>query len=115
MGDFLLGVFTWVFNGALIAGLIGSVVWVIGVFTSHDRIKIYYDDNDHSKGYYYIGKPGGTYPIGYPRERIVKDMEDYERLKQEQKNKRRKKTRPMWVKILLMTPSEYMEYRRQRK
>ncbi|MDE6278252.1 MAG: hypothetical protein K2M06_09130 [Muribaculaceae bacterium] len=91
-------------------------------------MKLYYDDNDHRKGYYYVRRPRGPYPVGYPREQIVKDMEDFERLVQEQKAKAKAKTwtgaksetkaqatRPTWWDVLMMTPKEYMEYRRRRR
>lgn len=128
MTDFLIKVLAWTLYGVLFVGLIVFVIWTIrgfgSLFKSRERIKVYYDDNDHSKGYYYFGKPGGTYPIGYPKEKIVKDMEAYEQLKRKQKAKSRsaygtgytrKKPRSMWLQILLMTPAEYMQYRRQRK
>lgn len=128
MTDFLIKVLAWALYGVLFVGLIVFVIWTIrgfgSLFKSRERIKVYYDDNDHSKGYYYIGKPGGTFPIGYPKEKIVKDMEAYEQLKRKQKAKSRsaygtgytqKKPRLMWLQILLMTPAEYMQYRRQRK
>ena len=128
MTDFLIKVLAWTLYGVLFVGLIVFVIWTIrgfgSLFKSRERIKVYYDDNDHSKGYYYVGKPGGTYPIGYPKEKIVNDMEAYEQLKRKQKAKSRstygtgytrKKPRPMWLQILLMTPAEYMQYRRQRK
>lgn len=130
MADFVIKVLAWALYGVLIVGLIVFVIWTIrgfgSLFKSRERIKVYYDDNDHSKGYYYIGKPGGTYPIGYPKEKIVKDMEAYEQLKRKQKSKSRsrsayetgyrlKKPRSTWLQILLMTPAEYMQYRQQRK
>lgn len=130
MTDFLIKVLAWALYGVLFVGLIVFVIWTIrgfgSLFKSRARIKVYYDGNDHSKGYYYVGKPGGTYPIGYPKEKIVKDMEAYEQLKRKQKAKSRsrsvygtgntlKKPRPMWLQVLLMTPAEYMQYRRQRK
>lgn len=91
MTDFLIKVLAWALYGVLFVGLIVFVIWTIrgfgSLFKSRERIKVYYDDNDHSKGYYYIGKPGGTYPIGYPKEKIVKDMEAYEQLKRKQKQK----------------------------
>ena len=119
----------WALYGGFFIGLIFLVIWVIrgigSLFASQERIKVYYDDHDHSKGYYYVRKPGGQYPVGYPREQIAKDMEAFERLKREQKVRSRgrnvsgteyskKKPRPMWLQILLMTPAEYMEYRRRR-
>lgn len=130
MAYFLTKVLAWALCGVLFVGLIVLVVWVVrgfgAMFTPRDRVKVYYDDNDHTKGYYYVGKPGGTYPIGYPKEKIIKDMEAYEQLKREQKAKSgcrsayrseytQKKSRSMWLQILLMTPAEYMQYRRQRK
>lgn len=130
MTDFLIKVLAWSLYGVLFLGLIVFVIWTIrgfgSLFKSRERIKVYYDENDHSKGYYYVGKPGGTYPIGYPKEKIVKNMEAYEQLKRKQKAKSRsrsayktgntlKKPRPMWLQVLLMTPAEYMQYRRQRK
>lgn len=130
MTDFLIKVLAWALYGVLFVGLIAFVIWAIrgfgSLFGSRDRIKVYYDDNDHSKGYYYVGKPGGTYPIGYSKEKIVKDMVAYEQLKRKQKVNSRsqsaygtgytlKKPRPMWLQILLMTPAEYKQYRRQRK
>lgn len=130
MIEFLIKVLGWVLCGIFFTGLIVFVIWAIrgigALFTQGDRIKVYYDEHDHSKGYYYVRKPGGTYPVGYPREQIVRDMAAYERLKREQKAKRRgrsaneagytmKKTRPMWLEILFMTPAEYMKYRRRRK
>ena len=91
-----------------------------------DYVRIYYDDNDHRKGYYMVRRPRGPYPVGYPQEQIVKDMEEFERLKREQKAKDRGRqakympsgpgsARPMWLQILLMTPSEYAAYRRRMK
>lgn len=130
MADLLTKVLGWALSGLFFLGLISFVLWVIRGFgamlSQEERIKVYYDDLDHSKGYYYMRKPGGTYPVGYPREQIVKGMETYERLKREQKAKSRgrsalesghtlKKPRPMWLQILLMTPADYIQYRRQKK
>lgn len=130
MIDFLIKVLAWSLYGALFVGLIVFVIWTVrgfgSMFTPRERIKVYYDDNDHSKGYYYIGKPGGIYPVNYPKEKIVKDMEAYKQLKQKQKANSRsrsangtgytlRKPRPIWLKILLMTPAEYMQYRRRRQ
>lgn len=102
-----------------------------------DSVKVYYDDNDHRKGYYIVRRPRGPYPVGYSHEKIVRDMEAFERLKREQKAKERgkvdlslwpdipekdspsyhipKKPRPRWLQILLMTPAEYLEERRSKK
>ena len=130
MAEFLIKVLGWVLCGIFFTGLIVLVIWAIrglgALLTQRERIKVYYDDHDQSKGYYYVRKPGGTYPVGYPREQIVKDMEAFERLKREQKAKSSgrsanessftlKKSRPMWLEILFMTPAEYMQYRQQRK
>lgn len=125
MGDILIKVIAWAIYGGLFVGLIGFIIWAVrgigAMVAPRDRIKVYYDDTDRSKGYYYVRKPGGTYPIGYPKEKIVKDMEEFERLKQKQNSKSRatsctaKKPRPMWLQILLMTPAEYMQYRRRKK
>lgn len=130
MTDFLIKVLAWALYGVLFVGLIAFVIWTIrgfgSLFKSRERIKVFYDDNDHSKGYYYVGKPGGTYPLGYPKEKIAKDMEAYERLVHGEKAKRggrniegigssRKKPRPIWLQILLMTPAEYLQYRRRKK
>lgn len=130
MVEFLIKVLGWALYGAFFIGLIVLVIWAIRGFgalvTQREKIKVYYDDHDHSKGYYYVRKPGGTYPVGYPKEQIVKNMEAFERLKREQKAKSRgrssdetgytlKKPRPMWLEILFMTPVEYMQYRRWRK
>lgn len=130
MGDFMIKVLAWAFYGALFVGLIGFIIWAVRglgtMFTPRDRVKIYFDDTDHSKVYYYYGKPGDTYPVGYPKEKIIEEMETFERLKREQKAKSRgknieeigsskKKPRAMWLQILMMTPSEYKEYRRRRK
>lgn len=130
MGDFLISVLAWSFHLVLFAGLVVFVIWTIrhfgALFTSRERLKVYYDDNDHSKGYYYVNKPGGRYPVGYPKEKIVKDMKAFERLKREQKTKRigrradgaelsPNKPRSMWLQILLMTPAEYTQYRRRKK
>ena len=130
MVEFLIKVLGWALYGAFFIGLIVLVIWAIRGFgalvTQREKIKVYYDDHDHSKGYYYVRKPGGTYPVGYPKEQIVKNMEAFERLKREQKAKSRgrssdetgynlKNPRPMWLEILFMTPVEYMQYRRWRK
>lgn len=130
MTDFLIKVLAWALYSVLFVGLIVFVIWTIrsfgSLFKSQERIKVYYDDNDHYKGYYYVGKPGDTYPIGYPKKKIVKDMDAYKQLTRKQKAKSRsrsafgtgytlKKPRPRWLQILLMTPAEYMQYRRQRK
>ena len=129
MEDFLIKVFGWALTIVLSVGLIGLVIWMLrglgALCKSPQRVKVYYDDNDHSKGYYYVAKPGDTYPVGYPKERIIKNMKEYERLMQEQKEKRNKayhnkgyrhpRYRPQWLQILLMTPTEYMQYRRRRK
>lgn len=130
MAEFLINVLGCVLYGIFFTGPIVFVIWAIrgfgSLFTQRERIKVYYDDHDHSKGYYYVRKPGGTYPVGYPKEQIVKDMEAFERLKREQKANSRgrsanetgytlKKSRPMWLEILFMTPAEYMQYRRRRK
>lgn len=130
MGDFVIKVLAWVFYGTLFVGLIFFIIWSVRafatIFTPREKIKVYYEDNDHSKGYYFVGKPGGIYPVGYPKEKIEKEMKAYVRLKQEQKSKSvwnggentqytLKKSRPMWLQILFMTPAEYMEYRRRKK
>ncbi|MDE6121314.1 MAG: hypothetical protein K2F63_05950 [Muribaculaceae bacterium] len=130
MAEILIKVLGRALYGTLFIGLIVLVIWAIrgfgALFTQRERIKVYYDDHDHSKGYYYVRKPGGTYPVGYPKEQIGKNMEAFERLKREQKAKRRgqsdnelehtlKKSRPMWLEILFMTPAEYMQYKRRRK
>lgn len=130
MADLLIKVIAWALYAVLFVGLIAFVIWTVrgfgSMFTPRGRVKVYYDDNDHSKGYYYVGKPGGTYPVNYPKEKIVKDMEAFTRLKREQRAKSRdrsangtmytlKKPRPIWLQILLMTPAEYKQYRRRRK
>ena len=106
------------------------MIWTIrsfaAAFSPRERIRVYYDDNDHSKGYYYVSKHGDTYPVGYPMEKMVEDMAAFERLKREQKAKNggrsscrteyaQRKHRLMWLQILLMTPAEYKEYRRHKK
>lgn len=64
---------------------------------------------------YIVKRPRGSYPVGYPREQILKDMEAFEQLKREQKAKNtgrsieslrrtQNKPRPMWLQVLLMTP-----------
>lgn len=118
-----------IFAGLILCGL-GIVVSIARFFYyrkwKSDRIRVYYDDNDHRKGYYIVNRPRGPYPVGYPKEQIVKNMEEFERLRREQKEKQKnrgaedvkyttKTPRPMWLQILLMTPAEYMEYRRRRK
>lgn len=103
-----------------------------------DSVKVYYDDNDHRKGYYIVKRPRGPYPIGYPKKQIIKDLEKFEQLKRDEKLKRDgklhlsqvpdlpyepinpafnipPKPRPRWLRVLLMTPAEYLEYRRQKK
>lgn len=106
-----------------------------------DSIKVYYDDNDHRKGYYIVKRPRGPYPVGYSKEQIVKNMDEFESLKKEETVKRKhqldlsqvshiakegmptacnirsmqKKFHPKWLQILLMTPTEYLEYKRQCK
>lgn len=133
-----------IFAGLILCGL-GVIVAIVRFFYYRqwrdNTVKVYYDDNDHRKGYYIVKRPRGPYPVGYPKEQIVKDMEAFERLKRKEKEKRKgklnvshmpnipqktpnisfnitpkpKKPRPMWFQILLMTPAEYMAYRRQRK
>ena len=127
MVEFMIKVLAWAFCGAIFVGLIVFIICIVGpMFKLRERIKVYYDDNDHSKGHYYVSKPGDTYPVGYPKKEIIKGMEEYKRLKREQKAKRRtvkseetvstlKKPRPMWLEILFMTPAEYMQYKRRRK
>lgn len=118
-----------IFACLILAGL-ALVVGIINFFYYRmwrsNSVKVYYDDNDHRKGYYIVKRPSGPYPVGYPREQIVNDMEAFERLKREQKAKNRgrkyeepgyisSKSRPLWLQILLMTPAEYIKYRKQRK
>ena len=81
-----------IYAGLILGGL-GLIVAVAKFFYYRqwrsDEVRVYYDDNDHRKGYYVVKRPRGPYPVGYPKEKIVKDMETFERLKREQKAKRR--------------------------
>lgn len=129
--DILAKFIVYAFFAVLILAGVGFIVRICQFFYYRqyrsDSVKVYYDDNDHRKGYYIVKRPRGPYPVGYPKEKIIEDMEEFERLKREEKAKRDghadmtktiaaklKKPRPMWLRILLMTPSEYMDYKRQR-
>lgn len=143
--DIIAHIIAYAIYAVLILSGLGLIVRICQYFYYReyrsDSVKVYYDDNDHRKGYYIVKRPRGPYPVGYPKERIVADMEAFERLKQEEKAKRNyklnlsqvpdipeekpntafnipskpKKSRPKWLQILLMTPAEYLEYRKQRK
>lgn len=143
--DLLAHIIVYVFFAFLILAGVGLIVRICEYFYYReyrsDSVRVYYDDNDHRKGYYVVKRPRGPYPVGYPKERIVRDMEEFERLKREEKAKRRrqydlshvqdiprekpnpafnipprpKKPRPKWLRILLMTPAEYIEYRKHQK
>lgn len=112
-----------IFAGLIMSGF--GIIVAVGRYFYYrqwrsDKVSVYYDDNDRRKGCYIVKRPRGPYPVGYPKEKIIKDMEDFERLRREQKDKTRKlgrlwAARPMWLRILLMTPAEYKEYRRRRK
>lgn len=129
--DILAKFIVYAFFAVLILAGVGFIVRICQFFYYRqyrsDSVKVYYDDNDHRKGYYIVKRPRGPYPVGYPKEKIIEDMEEFERLKREEKAKRDghadmtktiapklKKPRPMWLRILLMTPSEYIDYKRQR-
>lgn len=117
----------WVIVVVCFLGLIGLVMLLIsfiyGCFTNFGRIKVYYDDNDHSKGFYWICPPTNIYPVGYSRKTILADKEEYERLKREQKAKRKisiwrrdPSQRPGWVQFLFYeTPFTLWEKRKHRK
>lgn len=110
--------------GCLIVAAGGLIVGVCRFFYYRrwrsDSVRVYYDDDDHRKGYYVVRCPRGPYPAGYPRERILSDMEEFEQLRRRQKRKRRaaadrpirRLNRPRWLQILLMTPAEYRRERR---
>lgn len=83
----------------------------------NNKVKVYYDDNDHRKGYYIVRRPRGPYPVGYPKERIVRDMAEFERLRRGQNADAQNppvSKRPTWLQTLLMTPAEYIEYLRRK-
>lgn len=122
--EILAHILGWIIVAVFTLGflyLIGYLIYLLwGSWNNWGKIKVYYDENDHSKGYYWISPPGNSYPLGYPREKILEEREQYENLKREQKvkNKDRSpsgKPRPLWLRILLMTPSEYLEYRRKKR
>lgn len=143
--DILIHILVYVFFTMLILAGLGFIVLKFKYFYYHeyssDSVKVYYDDNDHQKGYYIVKRPQGPYPVGYPKDRIIADMEDFERLKREEKAKRKRqlnmsqipnnskettnttinisskprKQRPKWLQILLMTPAEYNAYKKQNK
>lgn len=147
MTEIIAHIIAFLIYAFLILGGLGLIVGIAKYFYYRgwrsDSVKIYYDDNDHRKGYYIVKRPRGPYPVGYPKEQIVKDMEEFEQLKREQKEKARnhghrlvradfpfeipedkvrydiaskpRKPRPMWIQILLMTPAEYLAYRRKKR
>lgn len=83
-----------IFAVLILAGL-GFIVRICQYFYYReyrsDSVKVYYDDDNHRKGYYIIKRPRGPYPIGYPKERIVAEMEAFEQLKREQELKGKRK------------------------
>lgn len=128
--DILAHTIVYLFIACLIVGGLGLIVRICMFFYYRqwrsDSIKVYYDDNDHRKGYYIVKRPRGPYPVGYPKEKILKDMEMFELLRQEQKAKNSRKcakdvaknpneSHPNWRQILFMTPAEYMAFRRRSK
>ena len=136
--DILAHIIAYLFIAALILSGLGLIVAIAQFFYYRkwrsNKVKVYYDDNDHRKGYYIVNRPRGPYPVGYPKEKIIKDMEAFERLKREQKEKAKNHNRartidkgkyyfieksnesnPTWIQILMMTPAEYMAYRRRKK
>lgn len=122
--DMLAQIIAFLILAGLIIGGFGIIVAVGRYFYYRqwrsDKVSVYYDDNDRRKGCYIVKRPRGPYPVGYPKEKIIKDMEDFERLRREQKYKTRNlgrlwAARPIWLKILFMTPAEYKGYRRRRK
>ncbi|MDE6927453.1 MAG: hypothetical protein K2P06_01860 [Muribaculaceae bacterium] len=92
--DILAHIIAYVFIAALILSGLGLIVLIANFFTIENgeaiKSKVYYDDNDHRKGYYIVSRPHGPYPVGYPKERIIKDMEEFERLRRSQKEKKEK-------------------------
>lgn len=123
--DILAHIIAYVFIAALILSGLGLIVLIANFFYYRkwrsNKVKVYYDDNDHRKRYYIVSRPHGPYPVGYPKERIIKDMEEFERLRRSQKEKTKNhnivhaKTKKSLFEILMMTPAEYKEYRQREK
>ncbi len=83
--DTLAQIIAYLIFAVLILAGFGIIVAIAEFFYYRkwrsNKVRVYYDDNDHRKGYYIVKRPRGPYPVGYPKEQIVKDMEAFEQLK----------------------------------
>ncbi len=120
--DILAHIIAYVFIAALILSGLGLIVLIANFFYYRkwrsNKVKVYYDDNDHRKRYYIVSRPHGPYPVGYPKERI-KEMKERSEKEKKEKTKNHNivhaKTKKSLFEILMMTPAEYKEYRQREK